>query len=112
MSEVESAPGSAETTRSGPSTPNDRGSVLTWRRSAARDVLAGVSVAMVGVPQSLAYADLAGMPPVVGLYAGAIPPIAAALFASSPYLQTGPVAITALLSFGALGTLAAPPARD
>jgi SulP family sulfate permease len=73
-----------------------------------QDVIAGVSVAMVGIPQSLAYADLAGMPPVVGLYAGALPPVLAAIFASSPYLQTGPVAITALLTFGALSTMATP----
>lgn len=78
-----------------------------WR-SAPRDVVAGVSVAMVGIPQSLAYADLAGMPPIVGLYAGALPPVLAAVFASSPYLQTGPVAITALLTFGALSTMATP----
>ncbi|MGQ0623288.1 MAG: SulP family inorganic anion transporter [Sporichthyaceae bacterium] len=72
------------------------------------DVIAGLSVAVVVIPQSLAYADLAGMPPIAGLYASALPPIAAALFASSPYLQTGPVAITALLTFGALNTLATP----
>jgi SulP family sulfate permease len=85
------------------------GAVLTgWRRTLPRDLLAGVSVALVVIPQSLAYADLAGMPPVVGLYASAAPPIVAALFASSPYLQTGPVAITALLTFGALSTLAPP----
>ncbi|MBK1787607.1 SulP family inorganic anion transporter [Prauserella cavernicola] len=81
-------------------------------RSGARtlpyDVIAGISVAMVGLPQSLAYAELAGMPPVAGLYAGALPPVLAALFASSPYLQTGPVAITALLTFGALSTVATP----
>jgi SulP family sulfate permease len=71
-------------------------------------VLAGLSVAMVGIPQSLAYAELAGMPPVVGLYAGALPPLVAAIFASSPYLQTGPVAITALLTFGALSVQATP----
>jgi SulP family sulfate permease len=80
----------------------------SWLRSAPRDVVAGVSVAMVGIPQSLAYADLAGMPPIVGLYAGAVPPILAAVFASSPYLQTGPVAITSLLTFGALSTMATP----
>jgi SulP family sulfate permease len=84
----------------------------TGRRSRgqalARDTVAGISVAMVGVPQSLAYAELAGMDPIVGLYAGAIPPIAAAVFASSPYLQTGPVAITALLTFGALSGIATP----
>lgn len=80
----------------------------TLRRTLPRDLLAGLSVALVGVPQSLAYAELAGMPPIVGLYAGAIPPIVAAIFASSPYLQTGPVAITALLTFGALSTAATP----
>ena len=63
---------------------------------------------MVAIPQSLAYAELAGMPPIVGLYAVAAPPVVAALFASSPYLQTGPVAITALLTFGALSALATP----
>jgi len=79
-----------------------------WLRGLPADALAGVSVAMIAIPQSLAYAGLAGMPPIVGLYAVALPPIAAALFASSPYLQTGPVAITALLTFGALSTLAEP----
>jgi SulP family sulfate permease len=48
------------------------------------------------------------MPPYRGLYAAALPPIAAALFASSPYLQTGPVAVTSLLAFGALSALAPP----
>ena len=48
------------------------------------DIIAGVSVALVLVPQAMAYADLAGMPPVHGLYVAAIPPIAAAFFASSP----------------------------
>ena len=63
------------------------------------------------VPQSLAYAQLAGMPAYRGLYAAALPPIAAALLASSPYLQTGPVALTSLLTFGALSALA-PPGSD
>jgi SulP family sulfate permease len=56
----------------------------------------------------MAYAELAGLPAYVGLYAAALPPIAAAFFASSPYLQTGPGAVTALLSLGALLPLAAP----
>lgn len=71
-----------------------------------RDVIAGVSVALLLIPQSMAYAELAGLPPHVGLYAAALPPIAAALAASSPYLQTGPVALTALLTLGALLPLA------
>jgi len=81
------------------------------RRDLIGDLVAGLSVAVVGVPQALAYADLAGMPPVQGLYATAMPPLVAALFASSPYLQTGPVAITSLLTFGALSAQA-PPGSD
>ena len=71
-----------------------------------RDVLAGVSVALVLVPQAVAYAALAGLPPYLGLVSAALPPIAAAFLASSPYLQTGPVAVTSLLTFGALVNLA------
>ncbi len=74
----------------------------------ARDIVAGVSVALVLVPQSMAYAELAGLPAHYGLYAAALPPIAAAFFASSPYLQTGPVALTSLLTLGALSAMAAP----
>lgn len=72
------------------------------------DILAGLSVAMVVIPQSLAYAELAGMPAYTGLYAAALPSIAAAYFVSSPYLQTGPTAMTALLTFGTLSQLAPP----
>ena len=77
-----------------------------------RDLVAGITVALVLVPQSLAYAQLAGLPADRGLYAAALPTIAAALIASSPYLQTGPVALTSLLTFGALSTLAAPGSGD
>ncbi len=72
------------------------------------DVIAGVSVALVLIPQSLAYAELAGLPAYYGLYAAALPPVVAAFFASSRYLQTGPVAMTSLLTFGALATVADP----
>lgn len=68
-------------------------------------MIAGVSVALVLIPQSLAYAEIAGLPPYVGLFAAALPPIMAALYASSPYLQTGPVAMTSLLTFAALSAL-------
>lgn len=77
-------------------------------RKALGDILAGTSVALVLVPQALAYAELAGLPAYHGLYASALAPIAAAIFASSPYLQTGPTAVTALLTFGALSAVAAP----
>lgn len=65
-------------------------------------------MALVLVPQSLAYAQLAGMPAVTGLYAAAIPPLVAACWASSRYLQTGPTALTALLTLSALSGVAAP----
>jgi SulP family sulfate permease len=68
--------------------------------------VAGASVALVVVPQSLAYAQLAGMPAVNGLYAAATPPIASAPVSGSPYLQPGPTAVSALLTFGALAPLA------
>ena len=72
------------------------------------DVIAGVSVAFIVIPQSLAYAELAGIPAQYGLFASALPAIAAAVFVSSRQLQTGPVALTALLTFGALAPLAEP----
>ncbi len=72
------------------------------------DLVAGVSVALLALPQGLAYAELAGMPAKYGLYAAAIPSLLAAIFASSPYLQTGPVALTALLAYGALESLEKP----
>jgi len=72
------------------------------------DILAGISVATIVIPQSLAYAELAGMPVYTGLYAAALPSIAAAFLVSSPYLQTGPTAMTALLTFGTLSQMASP----
>jgi sulfate permease, SulP family len=75
-------------------------------RISKSDVVAGVSVALILIPQSMAYAELAGLPPHHGLYAATLPLIVAAFLASSPYLQTGPVALTGLLTFGALVPLA------
>ena len=77
-------------------------------RFSGADIIAGLSVGLVLVPQSMAYAALAGLSPVHGLYAAAVAPIAAAFFASSPFLQSGPVAMTSVLSFGALSVVAAP----
>lgn len=66
------------------------------------DVVAGLSVALVVVPQALAYAELAGLPPAHGLAAAAVAPLAAALIASSPALQTGPTAMSAVLVLAVL----------
>ena len=88
---------------------------MSWvslQRPSTGDVLAGASVALIVVPQALAYAQLAGMPPATGLTVAAVATIAASVLASSPYLQTGPTAITALLSFGGLSVLATPFSED
>ncbi|MGH9022817.1 MAG: SulP family inorganic anion transporter, partial [Acidimicrobiia bacterium] len=74
----------------------------------AGDFGAGISTALVLIPQSLAYARLAGLPPERGLYVAVLAPLPAALLASYPYLGTGPTAITSLLTFGALSALAPP----
>lgn len=70
------------------------------------DVLAGVTVALVLVPQSMAYAQLAGLPPYYGLYASFLPPMVAAIFGSSRQLATGPVAVVSLMTAAALEPLA------
>ncbi|MDR0477826.1 MAG: STAS domain-containing protein [Desulfobulbaceae bacterium] len=71
-----------------------------------QDAIAGVTVALVLIPQSMAYAQLAGMPAFYGLYAALLPPIVAALFGSSRQLATGPVAVVSLLTSVSLAPLA------
>jgi len=70
------------------------------------DALAGLTVALVLIPQSLAYAQLAGLPLYYGLYASLLPPMIAALFGSSRQLATGPVAVVSLLTAATLEPLA------
>jgi sulfate permease, SulP family len=70
------------------------------------DFLAGLTVALILIPQSMAYAQLAGMPVHYGLYASLLPPMLAALFGSSRQLATGPVAIVSLMTAAALGPMA------
>ncbi|MCX8164122.1 MAG: sulfate permease [Aquificaceae bacterium] len=78
------------------------------RKTFSSDFIAGITVAVVLVPQSMAYALIAGLPPVYGLYAASIPVIVAALFGSSAQLATGPVAIVAFLTFVSLSGYAQP----
>jgi SulP family sulfate permease len=85
--------------------------ILSWPAvykidSLKADILAGLTVALVLIPQSLAYAELAGLPPYYGLYAAFLPPLVAALFGSSHQLATGPVAVVSLLTATALEPLA------
>ena len=74
--------------------------------SLKKDVLAGLTVALVLIPQSMAYAELAGLPSYYGLYASFLPPMVAALFGSSRQLATGPVAVVSLLTATTLEPLA------
>ncbi len=76
------------------------------RASLRDDVVAGVTVALVAIPQSLAYAQLAGVPAYYGLYAAFLPTVVGALWGSSPQLSTGPVALTSLLTAASLTPLA------
>jgi len=89
---------------------------LRWQRPTGEilraDLSAGLAVALVLVPQSMAYAQLAGLPPVYGLYASLLPVIVAALWGSSNHLATGPVAVVSLLTATALIPLASPGSED
>src|SRR3989337_1085347 len=71
------------------------------------DLIAGVTVALVLIPQSMAYAQLAGLPPYYGLYAAFLPVMVGALWGSSSQLATGPVAMVSLLTGSVLASLAA-----
>jgi sulfate permease, SulP family len=71
------------------------------------DFLAGITVALILIPQSMAYAQLAGLPAYYGLYAAFLPGIIAAMWGSSAQLATGPVAVASLLTASALAPLAA-----
>jgi len=66
------------------------------------DFLAGLTVALVLIPQSMAYAQLAGLPAYYGLYAAFLPPMIASLFGSSRQLATGPVAVVSLMTAASL----------
>ena len=86
---------------------------LGWLRPSAidssrlrDDLMAGIAVSLLAIPQSLAYAQLAGVPPHYGLYAAFIPSIVAVLFGSSGIVSTGPVALTSLLTAASVGQIA------
>jgi len=70
------------------------------------DGLAGLTVAILLIPQGMAYALLAGMPPIYGLYAGLVPLFVYALFGSSHHLSIGPVAVSSLLVFSGVSQIA------
>jgi SulP family sulfate permease len=78
------------------------------REQLTADLVAGIVVSVLVVPQSLAYALLAGLPPQAGLYVSIFPVIVYALLGSSMTQAVGPVAITAIMTFSALSPLAMP----
>lgn len=85
---------------------------LNWlgevKNSWKQDLVSGLLVAIILIPQSLAYAYMAGMPAHYGLYAALIPVALAALFGSSRQLATGPAILTALLTLTTISTFAEP----
>lgn len=103
-------------------TPSSRGTpdwafrvfpLLRWwprvdRGTVRADALAGVIGAIVVLPQGVAFATLAGMPPQYGLYAAIVPAIIAALFGSSWHLVSGPTNVISIFVFASISSLAIP----
>ena len=91
--------------------------VLDWgsrynRQTFASDLVAAAIVTIMLIPQSLAYALLAGLPPEVGLYASVLPLVAYAIFGTSTALAVGPVAVISLMTAAAVGRIAAEGTAD
>lgn len=91
--------------------------ILDWgsrynRQTLTSDLIAAIIVTIMLIPQSLAYALLAGLPPEVGLYASILPLIAYAIFGTSSALAVGPVAVVSLMTATAVGRLAAEGTAD
>jgi SulP family sulfate permease len=85
------------------------GWLKNYRRSwLAGDLSAGAVVAMMMIPQGMAYALVAGLPPVTGIYASILPPLLYALFGTSSSQSVGPMAIISLMTGAVLAPLAVP----
>ncbi|MEJ2590406.1 MAG: SulP family inorganic anion transporter [Candidatus Thiodiazotropha sp.] len=87
--------------------------VLRWKnrvtpQTVKNDLMSGLTVAIVVVPQAVAFASIAGMPPQYGLYAGMIPPIIAAFFGSSWHLMSGPTTAASIVLLSSLSVFAEP----
>ncbi|PCR93583.1 SulP family inorganic anion transporter [Pseudomonas sp. FW215-R2] len=90
---------------------------LTWlprqtRASVGRDLVVGLSGAILALPQSIAYALIAGLPPEYGLYAAIIPVLIACLWGSSWHLICGPTAAISIVLFASVSPLAVPASQD
>lgn len=91
--------------------------IFAWGRgyggvTLTNDLVAAAIVTIMLIPQSLAYAMLAGLPPEIGLYASILPIIAYALFGTSRALAVGPVAVISLMTLTAASAIAPPGSPD
>lgn len=87
--------------------------ILTWgktynKETLANDMMAALIVTIMLIPQSLAYALLAGLPPQMGIYASMVPILLYAIFGTSGTLAVGPVAVISLMTAAAIGKVAQP----
>jgi SulP family sulfate permease len=82
------------------------------RRHLAADAMAAAIVTLLLIPQALAYALLAGMPPVAGLYASVLPLVVYALLGSSQVLAVGPAALRSIMSMAAVAAVVSPGTSD
>ncbi|KAL2571077.1 hypothetical protein GLYMA_18G286000v4 [Glycine max] len=80
--------------------------IYNWREYFQVDLMAGITVGVMLVPQSMSYAKLAGLQPIYGLYSGFVPLFVYAIFGSSRQLAVGPVALVSLLVSNVLGSIA------
>ena len=108
---IRSDSGGAGTSRRGPVVLTRFFPFLGWFQGYSlaglrADLVSGLTVALVLIPQSMAYAQLADLPAFFGLYAAFLPPLVAAIFGSSRQLATGPVAVVSLMTSTALAPLA------
>jgi SulP family sulfate permease len=78
------------------------------RATLGADTLAGLTSAIIVLPQGVAFATLAGMPPQYGLYTAMVPAVVAALFGSSWHLVSGPINVTAIYIYASMSPLATP----
>ena len=90
---------------------------LRWGRTMTRssvraDAIAGLTGAAIVLPQGVAFAAIAGMPPEYGLYTSMVPAVIAALFGSSWHLVSGPTTAASIIMFASLSTMAAPGSED
>ncbi|WP_339428415.1 SulP family inorganic anion transporter [Pseudomonas sp. RA_105y_Pfl1_P41] len=90
---------------------------LTWlprqtRASVCRDLIVGLSGAILALPQSVAYALIAGLPPEYGLYAAIVPVLIACLWGSSWHLICGPTAAISIVLYASVSPLAVPASED